>query len=144
MEFAIIPIYIACKFVAYSFWCTVGARLHGHQDRLILKGIGFGIVRSLMGALFGLILILWLLNVLQVVTRDRWQLYLLVYVPVRWVEWSFMVPMLDKTGPSLKGLVIGKTPASAYWRLGGILISCLADLPLIAMSGGLPIGRFMC
>ena len=31
------------------------------------------------------------------------------------------------------------------WRLGGIAISCLADIPLIASLGGVvPVGRFLC
>ncbi len=145
MELATFLIYLVCKFAAYSFWCGVGARLHGHRSGLLWRGIVFGIVRLMMGAIFGLIAIVALLNALAVVTRDTWQLYLLVYVPVRWVEWSLMVLLLDKEGASLKGLVVGKTPASAYWRLGGIAVSCAADLPMIGMLGGhLPIGRFMC
>jgi hypothetical protein len=31
------------------------------------------------------------------------------------------------------------------WRLGGIVISCLADIPVIVSLGGnLAVGRFMC
>jgi hypothetical protein len=144
VELAGFLLYVAAKFVAYSVWCGLGARLHGHQDRLVQKGILFGIIRSIMGAVFGLIAIVAALNALSIVTRDKFQLYLLVYVPVRWIEWSLMVPFLDKQGFSLRGLVVGKTPASAWWRLGGIVISCVADIPMILMVGGMPVGRFMC
>jgi hypothetical protein len=137
-------LYVGCKVAAYSAWCAFGARLHGHRDKLLLRGILFGLIRSGMGAMFGLVAIVALLNVLAVAVSDSLSLYLLVYGPVRWVEWSLMVPLLDMQGPSLRGLVVGRTPASAYWRLGGIAISCLADLPLILQMKGLPVGRFMC
>ena len=145
MEAALFVVYLVTKFAAYSFWCGLGAKLHGHQDGLVWRGLVFGIVRLMMGAIFGLIAIVALLNALVVVTRDSWQLYLLVYVPVRWVEWSLMGVFLDKQGPSLRSLVVGRTALSAYWRLGGIVMSCAADIPMIAMMGGtMPVGRFMC
>lgn len=144
MELAGFLLYLGCKFVAYCAWCGLGARLHGHRDGLVWRGLVFGTVRLGMGAVFGLIAIVALLNLLNVVVRNTVQLYLLVYVPVRWIEWSIMVPLLDKQGPSLRGLVVGRAPASATWRLGGIAISCLADIPMMVGAGGLPIGRFMC
>jgi hypothetical protein len=144
VELAGFLLYLGCKFAAYVAWCSLGARLHGHREGLLWRGIVLGIVRLMMGAVLGLIAIVALLNLLAVTVRDTWQLYLLVYVPVRWVEWSLMVPMLDKQGPSLRGLVVGRTPSSAYWRLGGIALSCLADIPMMVSMGSLPIGRFMC
>jgi hypothetical protein len=144
VEIALLIGYLACKLGLYCGWCSFGARLHGHQDRLVVKGIIFGAARWSMGMFFGWIAIAAFLNLLSVTVRDGVPLYLLVYVPIRWIEWSLMVPMLDKAGPSLKGLVVGRTAASAYWRLGGIAISCLADVPLILTVGGLPVGRFLC
>ncbi len=144
MELAGFLVYVAVKLAAYGAWCGLGARVHGHREGLIWRGLVFGVVRFGMGAFFGLIAIVALLNLLNVVVHNSIQLYLLVYVPVRWIEWSLMVPLLDKEGPSLRGLVAGRTPASAYWRLGGIVLSCLADIPMMIGAGGLPIGRFMC
>jgi len=144
VELAGFLLYAAVKLAAYCAWCGLGARLHGHRDGLVWRGLVFGVARFGMGAMFGLIAIVALLNLLNVVVRDTVQLYLLVYVPVRWIEWSLMVPLLDRQGASLRGLVVGRTPASATWRLGGIVISCLADIPMMIGAGGLPIGRFMC
>ena len=71
--------------------------------------------------------------------------YLSVYVPVRWIEWTIMA-LLILPGPisPLQG-VAGGGRADRLWRLGGIVISCLADIPLIVSLGGvIPVGRFLC
>lgn len=40
---------------------------------------------------------------------------------------------------------IGNTNRDCFWRLGGIVISCVADIPFIeAFNGPIPTGRFLC
>jgi hypothetical protein len=70
--------------------------------------------------------------------------YLSVHVPVRWFEWAVFDLVIDSLARSVQGFLFGHTSRNRAWRLGGIAISCLADIPVISDVGGLPIGRFMC
>ena len=71
--------------------------------------------------------------------------YIAVYVPIRWIEWSIMAAILYRGTTRPYPWFLGEKSRDRYWRLGGIAISCLADIPLIAALGGIiPTGRFMC
>lgn len=137
-------VYVVVKVGAYIGWCTQGARLHGHRDRLLWKGVVFGILRALMGAILGLYGILWLVGVLAHVTKNEPLLYVGAYVPVRWVEWSLMAVLMDQDHRTGANFWIGRNATTRLWRLGGIVISCLADLPMMIGTGGIPVGRFWC
>jgi hypothetical protein len=137
-------VYAVCKGVAYIVWSGVGAKLHGHRDRLILKAVLFGLLRVAMGLLIGLFAILLLVNAFSRTLPSEPLLYLAVYVPVRWAEWSVLGWLMDSGHRTAKNLLIGEAAASRLWRIGGIVISCLADIPMILELNGLPLGRFMC
>jgi hypothetical protein len=104
-----------------------------------LYGVGYGLLRLLMGVIFGIVI--WIVGSMvagamfsapgrNVIT------YLVVYVPVRWLEWSILAWIMASSSATRIGYP---------WRLGGILISCLADIPIIAMNDWkLPLGRFFC
>jgi hypothetical protein len=71
--------------------------------------------------------------------------YALVYLPVRWIEWSIMAALIVPGSFPLAHWILGTSPQDRNWRLGGIVISCLADIPLIVSLGGvIPSGRFLC
>jgi hypothetical protein len=71
--------------------------------------------------------------------------YVLVYVPVRWIEWSIMAALIVPGSFPFVRRISGTSPRDRNWRLGGIAISCLADIPLIVSLGGvIPTGRFLC
>ena len=65
--------------------------------------------------------------------------YLAVYVPVRWLEWSLIASLIERSGLAF---LVPRSRGSVLFRLGGIGVSCLADVPMLV--DGLPIGRFMC
>jgi 2-hydroxychromene-2-carboxylate isomerase len=65
--------------------------------------------------------------------------YLAVYVPVRWLEWSLIASLVER---SPRAFLIPPTRNSVLFRAGGIAVSCLADIPMLIQ--GLPVGRFMC
>ena len=69
--------------------------------------------------------------------------YLAVYVPVRWFEWALIELFLSSAARTLGGFVLS-SGRTRPWRIGGILVSCLADVPVMLALGGLPMGRFMC
>jgi len=75
-----------------------------------------------------------------------WIMYVLVYAPVRYIEWSVLAAILDAKGGELYRIGDAVTQR---WILGGIVVSHLADLPLILFTyegtkGFLPVGRFLC
>jgi len=78
--------------------------------------------------------------------ENSWLVYLAIYVPVRYVEWSILALLTGvKAGQTFKITSI----ATQGWILGGIVVSHVADLPLILFGGEgpggfLPVGRFLC
>lgn len=143
MEGAGALLYVALKLAAYIGWCILGVRVHGPRERFVLKGVLYGVLRAVMGLVFGLVAILFLVNLLENrVTRNSIVLYLAVYIPVRWVEWSLMAILMDRGHRTFSKFLVGKGSGTRLWRLGGIVISCLADIPMLL--DGLPVGRFMC
>jgi hypothetical protein len=69
-----------------------------------------------------------------------WLLYVLVYAPVRYVEWSILTGLLDNRI---------KDAASQRWIVGGIFVSYFADIPIILFSYGVEkgffqVGRILC
>ncbi len=140
---AIYPIYLASKFVAYAAWCFFGLHLLRGQASLG-RGAGYGLVRFLLGAFFGvgIFLIGGMLHL--EVPRHPLLMYLGIYVPVRYVEWSILALLLI-SGAGAR-FADKKTQ---LWTLGGIGVSHLADLPLILLTyegakDFLPVGRFLC
>jgi hypothetical protein len=142
--------YLGVKFLAYSGWLYYGLRSRGKSSWG--RAVAFGLVRLLMGFFFGVLIYLassWVVVHLSSnfglgVLRDVLA-YLSVYVPVRWVEWSIMAALIAPQSFSLAQLAFGAGGADRRWRAGGILLSCLADIPLIVSLGGvIPTGRFLC
>lgn len=138
-------VYVLVKVTAYIAWCGAGARRHGHADRIWLKAIVYGLVRVGMGAFLGLVVILRLVDLVGPRLGNSLLTYLVVYLPVRWLEWSLMAVLMDQEHRTTRNFLIGRSLNLRLWRLGGMAISCLADIPVIAALGGLvPVGRFMC
>jgi len=145
-------IYLGGKFLAYSGWLYFGlSRFEGRKPGPG-RAVAFGLLRLLMGFFFGVLIYLgssWVVTHLSSslgfgMLRDV-VAYLSVYVPVRWVEWSIMAALIAPYPVGLAQLAFGADPGDRGWRAGGILLSCLADIPLIVSLGGvIPTGRFLC
>jgi hypothetical protein len=148
----ILALYVALKAAAYCFWCVRGVRLFRPERaapvglgvalgglRLVL-GLGFGLGIFLAGAAVfaGLATVTWLERGVAMVLT-----YLAVYVPVRWLEWAIIETILVR-GRGLGAFLLSSSGRGVRWRLVGIAISCLADVPLMLAAGGVPVGRFMC
>jgi len=147
------PLYVALKLAAYIGWCWTGAWwLAPDRARPGLLAVGLGIVRLLMGVFFGILI--WLLASVVYARMGSMDVetagvrtaitYVIVYVPVRWIEWGIIDVLLNVRERSLKQFLLGSGAWARMWRIGGIAISCLADIPVFMQVGGLPIGRFMC
>ncbi len=142
-------LYPLVKLLAYSFWCYLGLRnFRPPMNGVYSRSAMYGFFRLLMGFFFGVVI--WMMSTV-VLSHIGYGLpqniltYVLVYVPVRWVEWSIMAVLIVPDSFPLVRWISGTSPRDRNWRLGGIIISCLADIPLIASLGGvIPTGRFLC
>jgi hypothetical protein len=133
------PIYVILKYAAYSGWCYYG--LPSPRNRTAVRSaLTFGFARLGIGILFGISIFL-LVDFLHLSAwTHSWLLYLLVYAPVRYVEWSILSVLL--------GYRIGDA-AGQRWIVGGIFVSYLADVPMILFSYGVEkgffqVGRILC
>jgi len=149
------PLYFVVKLLAYSIWMfRAGYVFHLSQHSRIFSSLKFGIVRLIMG--FGFGIVIWLVGSLVYAGMSELNrsvddilqsmvVYLLVYVPVRWIEWGIFELIFNPNSRTIKGFLLSYDPRSRWWRIGGIAISCLADIPVIIELGGtLPTGRFLC
>lgn len=141
-------LYIGGKLIAYCAWCYLGLRrFRASLGDLYTRSFFFGFLRLIMGLFFGVVIWLassWMLSAVGYGLPQNILTYLLVYVPVRWIEWSIMAALIVPE-LSFSSWLFGSSPADRYWRLSGIVISCLADIPIIADLGGvIPTGRFLC
>jgi len=137
--------YLLVKYAAYTLWCYFGMRWLIQKDSF-RAGMGLGFLRLLLGAFFGVgIFIVGGMLHLEVPTHPV-LMYFSIYAPVRYVEWTILLLVLRAGYTSSVPAGLGKRQA---WILGGILISHVADLPLILTSSHgtkdfLPVGRFLC
>ena len=144
-----VALYLVAKFLAYSAWCYLGLRwIRRDQNPLLLRGFAFGFLRLFMGFFFGVLIFLFSSSLMSRLGSGFTQnvvTYLMIYVPVRWIEWTLMAIFMFRGPSTLLNRGIGASLNDRLWRAGGIAISCLADVPLIASLGGvIPVGRFLC
>jgi hypothetical protein len=141
----IFPVYVLGKYLVYSIWCYLGLRWL-RDKKSAGAGMAFGSVRLGLGIIFG-VAIFVIGGMLHLnAPANSWFAYFAVYVPVRYIEWSILAALLGTSG----GQVFQITGAATQrWIVGGIIVSHLADLPLIMLGGEgpkafLPVGRFLC
>ena len=139
-------LYLVTKFLAYSAWIFLGLHTIRKETRPLFRSFLLGFFRLCLGFFFGVLIYLLssaLLSQLGFSSGSNFLAYLAVYVPVRWLEWSIMAAILAPG--SFVQFLVGRARPDRLWRLGGIVISCLADIPLIVSLGGIiPTGRFLC
>jgi hypothetical protein len=129
-------LYLLVKRIAYCLWCFLGLRLfRPQQTQAIGQALRFGIIRLFLGLLFGLV-IFFLAVFWGHTFRTGWPqnmlAYLGAYLPVRRIEWTIMAALLT---PRLLGAphwLLGNCNRDRRWRLGGMVISCVADIAFIA------------
>ncbi len=128
--------YVVVKAAAYVAWCYLGVRwFRPGSHSPVRAAVALGLGRLALGVCLGLVIYLAALG-MNNATRNAPLTYAAIYVPVRIVEWSIWYAVLGGRRLSLR---------SAIWVVGGIVISCLADLPIgIAEHGIVPVGRPFC
>jgi hypothetical protein len=63
---------------------------------------------------------------------------------VRWFEWGVIQCSIPFPENAVHVFVHGGSQRGRVWRIIGILVSYLADLPFLIASGGFPRGRLFC
>ena len=154
MNIPTILIYLLVKIFAYVWWCRVGLEKRLQESTIsgpsvVKRSLGLGIIRSILGLVFGVVIYFLTISLLESFGSNmfgaQFLVYLLVYIPIRWIEWSIMALFLYGESRSLWGFIWGGSAVDRKWRGTGILISCLADVPIImGLHGHLFLGRIMC
>ncbi len=136
MEFVSYAVYVVVKCVAYVSWCFVGLRLLApERSRPLRCATLLGVARLGFGIVIGVFIFFAALS-MNNATRNAPLTYVSIYVPVRVVEWGIFHFLVSRTI---------QWPKSTAWVLGGVVVSCLVDIPLGIMEGGvLPVGRPFC
>jgi hypothetical protein len=138
--------YLALKCAAYTGWMYVGLRVWTPSASL-LRALELALWRLLLGIVLGFgIYVASTLVALSVGTygvSPQIVAYLVVYVPVRWFEWAILERSLRPLR-SVRGFLLDVDRRGRGWRVGGIAVSCAADLVLFSYFGSMPIGRFFC
>ncbi len=128
-------VYVLVKFAAETAWCLVGlARL---QDGAARPGLSRALTPAtvrLLAARAAAFLAEALVPAMPEGVR-----YVAVLLPLRWLTWGLVVPLIAARRPSLREFMAGDRRTN-LWRAGGLVVSSLADLP--AFLGGLWVGLF--
>jgi hypothetical protein len=137
-------VYALIKWIAYSAWSFVGIKMLRVPSQAPLRNaLQFGAARLMMGLLFGVAihqissLVSYALGLDDSDARHLWT-YILVYIPVRWIEWSLLAAMMHPSKYPLRSCIWNLDSKLTLWRLGGMAVSCVADLPVIATFGFAP------
>src|SRR5258708_5618883 len=128
-------LYVAVKLISYIAWCWVGLRLWRSGSTSLLSAAGFGILRLAIGVAFGVAIFL----VVPTQPEDVIWKYVVIYTPVRVVEWFIMALIIG--GASDNQTILD----SVLWCLGGIVGSfaaCFASPEGVA--GHFFVGRCFC
>ena len=140
-------LYLAAKLIAYSAWCYLGMRLfrsprlfhqaytstpnvadtNGSASPSIVasvrQALGLGFFRLVIGAVFGFVAVLIggaLFHSFADPFDEKVLTYFVFLIPVRSLEWWITSKIVGKTAPS---------PPVIFWVFGGVVLSCLADIP---------------
>jgi len=141
----VFPIYVIVKYFAYCLYSYFGLRLLRGQTS-VSSGLAFGSARLGLGMFFGVAVFVVGGMLHLSVPAHPWTLYFSIYAPLRYVEWTILAALMISSVSATRRIGDGVTQR---WVLGGIVVSHLADLPLILFTydgtnGFLPVGRFLC
>jgi hypothetical protein len=104
----VFPVYVIVKFLAYSGWCYYGLRFLRNQTS-IGSAATFGFVRLGLGILFGIGIFFVGGSLHLNAPTHPWLLYLSIYAPMRYVEWSILAALLGSRGSEVYRIGDGVT-----------------------------------
>ncbi len=126
--------YVAVKLISYIAWCWVALRLWRGSGSLI-RAAGFGILRLAIGVVFGIAIFF----IASTQPEDVVWKYIVIYTPVRLVEWFIMTSLIGRTSDNQT------TFNTILWCLGGVVVSFAADFASPeGVAGHFCVGRCLC
>ena len=129
-------LYVAVKLVSYIAWCWAGLRLWRKGAANVPRAVAFGILRLAIGVGFGVVIFL-LAGSIQ--PKDVLWKYIVIYAPVRFVEWFILALIVGRKSDKQTAL------NSILWCLGGIIVSFVADFASPeGVAGHFCVGRCLC
>ena len=128
-------LYVVVKLVCYIAWCWLGVWLWQPPSARLTKAIGFGILRLVVGLVFGTLIFF----IVRVQPGEVLWKYIAIYSPVRLVEWLILAAIIAR------GSDKRTARATILWCIGGILVSFGADFASPeGLAGHFCIGRCLC
>ncbi|MDR2128698.1 MAG: hypothetical protein LBP52_06495 [Burkholderiaceae bacterium] len=133
-------VYAIVKFIVYCLWCFIGLRLLAPAHARPVAAIGYGALRWLLGLGLGIGVFILAGSIKQ---ESAGLLYLLIYTPLRVVEWGIIAAIL--LGRYKVGKSGGIYARVISWVAGGILVSYLSDMVSPeGLAGKFCVGRCLC
>lgn len=141
--------YVPIKMLAYAFVARLGIEtFQPSVSKAWWRSIAVAVARGLIGVAMAVPL-LWAGEWLQ---SQHWEsqpafvlvAYLAFYLPLRWVAWSLVAPLVNPKARSLRAVALCASGLDALWRGVGVFASCMIDLILVLVTGTVPIGKFFC
>lgn len=125
------------KLILYCLWCYTGIKyLKLNFNYPKLMAVIFGVLRMLLGISLILVFLIgsYIFYPIQNIFLRGIFIYLFIAIPLRWFEWSVMEFIMNRK--ARKSNFLTQTPGlqSLKWRLGGIVLCALLDLPIILFS----------
>jgi hypothetical protein len=114
-------VYLLLKYTTESGWCYLRLRREGPAD--FRAAMHYGLVRLLIGRGVSLILLGTLAHELP-----EGALYF-VLILLRWPVWALMDEWIGRRRLRLRAALGGADARSTAWRVGGVVMSSLTDLP---------------
>ena len=133
-------LYGVIKFLAYCLWCFLGLRVVSPFLATLGRAIGFGVIRWLLGLVFGVVVFL---SVGQTERANLLSLYVAIYLPLRVIEWGIITFLLRHTAAKQEVSISGRWVIG--WIIGGIVVSFLTDMiSPEGLAGRFCVGRCLC
>ena len=146
---ALLSLYLFPKFLIYVLWCYLGLRLFRAQgENWGNNAFLYGLYRLLLGFGFGFVVFIAAAalesNGVNSEHNSTALEYVLVYLPIRWIEWTIMAIVIIPISTGLFRWLSGLNKTDRLWRLGGIAISFIGDASLLFLVKHVEIGRILC
>jgi hypothetical protein len=141
-------LFLLPKLVAYIYWSYISfSSFNVFLNHPKLKATAYGLLRLLIGLVMAspLFILATLIFDWQHPLVSGLIVYLIVYLPTRWLEWGLLEVIINPKSRRLAYFLCGYNEASRRWRVGGLIICAIFDVPVMLLSGGAPLGNFsMC
>jgi len=135
--------YLLLKLTGYTLWSYVRLRWFDPKRSSAISGaLVRGAGRLVLGWITGILVAPFAL--MAAGTNHIPLFYFTALAIVRWFEWGVIQCSIPFPENAVRVFVHGGSQRGRVWRIIGILVSYLADLPFLIASGGFPRGRLFC